>query len=429
MIDIAIQASGLGKRYFLGQNTSRDRLRQVLQAVSPRHLAPKMEDLWAVRDISFTIQQGEAVGIIGRNGAGKSTLLKLLSRITRPTEGRALIRGRVGTLLEVGTGFNPELTGRDNVFLSGTILGMTYAEVARKFEEIVAFAELGSYIDTPVKRYSSGMYVRLAFAVAACLEPDILIVDEVLAVGDAAFQRRSLGRLNAASSQQGRTVLFVSHDLRAIRTFCRRVLLLENGCLVFDGPMEEGIERYLKAIPQRLEVAGTKLNDRLRRTSGAVRFTRVTCTDEHNQTSWQTPSGATVKLWFDFEAMETVPDLFFAIRLKSARTGEVLTSIGKLISASSIEKGRNGTIELTLPDIPLRPGEISLYVWLGRADQRIAYDVIDENVDLPFLRVTAENGDRFTNEGIVNLPYRIQVFGWSGKAAPQSDTKTNASGI
>ncbi len=195
MSNSSIDAVGLGKRYMLGENTSRSRLRQAFGALLPGRAWREEQELWALRDVSFSVTQGEAVGIIGRNGAGKSTLLKLLSRITQPTEGHARLRGRLGTLLEVGTGFHPELSGRDNVFMSGSILGMPRAEVARKFDEIVAFAEVEKFIDTPVKRYSSGMYVRLAFAVASFLEPEILIVDEVLAVGDAAFQRKSLGRL------------------------------------------------------------------------------------------------------------------------------------------------------------------------------------------------------------------------------------------
>jgi lipopolysaccharide transport system ATP-binding protein len=405
----AIEAHGLGKRYLLGENTSRDRFRQALQALAPRWLMPDIKDVWAVRDVSFTIGQGEAIGVIGRNGAGKSTLLKLLSRVTKPTEGRAGIRGRVGTLLEVGTGFHPELTGRDNIFLSGTILGMTYAEVAGKFDEIVAFAEIGDFIDTPVKRYSSGMYVRLAFAVASFLEPEILIVDEVLAVGDAAFQRKSLGRLNEAAHQHGRAVLFVSHNLQAIRTFCSRVLLIEKGRLVFDGPAQEGIERYLRSIPKVVDVRDTRLHDRLNRTTGVVRFTSIVCEGAGGATEWHVRAGDTAKLRFDFEAMETVPSLTFVIRLRSAANGELLTMIREVVSERPIEKGHKGTIELTFPDLPLRPGEVSLYVALGRIDNQIYYDVIDENVDLPFLKIVSDSDDRFVREGIISLPYRLST--------------------
>ena len=204
------------------------------------------EDFWALKDVSFEIKQGEVVGIIGRNGAGKSTLLKILSRITEPTTGRITLRGRVASLLEVGTGFHPELTGRENIFLNGAILGMSRVEIRAKFDEIVAFAEVEKFLDTPVKRYSSGMYVRLAFAVASHLEPEILIVDEVLAVGDVAFQKKCLGKMQEVSTG-GRTVLFVSHNTAAIATLTKRALLLTSGKLAYDGLTNDGIKVYLSA--------------------------------------------------------------------------------------------------------------------------------------------------------------------------------------
>ncbi len=211
--------------------------------------APRTEDFWALRDVSFEVKQGEVVGIIGRNGAGKSTLLKILSRITEPTTGRVRLRGRVASLLEVGTGFHPELTGRENVFLNGAILGMHRAEIKRKFDEIVAFAEVEKFLDTPVKRYSSGMYVRLAFAVAAHLEPEILIVDEVLAVGDAEFQKKCLGKLQKVSKEEGRTVLFVSHNLNAVQKLCQTGIVLKEGQLIFLGHAEEAIQKYSSITP------------------------------------------------------------------------------------------------------------------------------------------------------------------------------------
>jgi len=204
--------------------------------------------LWALRDVSFEVGQGEVVGLIGRNGAGKSTLLKILSRIMPPTRGRIEIHGRLASLLEVGTGFHPELSGRENIFLNGAILGMNRREIARKFDEIVAFSEIEKFIDTPVKRYSSGMYVRLAFAVAAHLEPEILIVDEVLAVGDAAFQQKCLGKMQSVSAGEGRTVLFVSHSMQAVTTLCQRAILLDGGRLAAAGPAKEMASRYLQIL-------------------------------------------------------------------------------------------------------------------------------------------------------------------------------------
>src|SRR3984885_5656993 len=228
MSDFAIKAEGLGKKYFLRHQAAGRQyvaLRDVLTDKAKSLFSPgkgasgnrnTIEEFWALKDVSFEVKQGEAIGIIGRNGAGKSTLLKILSRITEPTEGQVRIRGRVASLLEVGTGFHPELTGRENIFLNGAILGMHRAEIKRKFDEIVAFAEVEKFLDTPVKRYSSGMYVRLAFAVAANLEPEILVVDEVLAVGDIGFQKKCLGKMDTVARVDGRTVLFVSHNMDAI---------------------------------------------------------------------------------------------------------------------------------------------------------------------------------------------------------------------
>ena len=246
-----IEVRRLSKRYRLGAigatslreeaNRLWDRLRGTPH--------PDAQEFWALRDVSFDVQPGEVVGVIGRNGAGKSTLLKLLSRITEPTSGSARLRGRVASLLEVGTGFHPELTGRENVFLNGAILGMTRAEVRQKFDEIVAFAEVEQFIDTPVKRYSSGMYVRLAFAVAAHLEPEILIIDEVLAVGDTAFQRKCLGKMDVVA-RGGRTVLFVSHNMAAVQHLCKSAVWLHAGQLVRQGPVLECVAAYLKSATE-----------------------------------------------------------------------------------------------------------------------------------------------------------------------------------
>jgi lipopolysaccharide transport system ATP-binding protein len=210
---------------------------------------------WAVKEISFDVNPGEVVGIVGRNGAGKSTLLKIISRITKPTSGEVRIYGRVGSLLEIGTGFHPDLTGRENIFLNGAIIGMKRQEMRRKFDDIVAFAEIGRFLDTPVKYYSSGMYVRLAFAVAAHFEPEVLILDEVLAVGDAVFQKKCLAKMKQVSDQ-GRTIFFVSHDLSSVRQFCTRALLVESGQLMDDGAVTTVIERYLQLITERSEMPG-----------------------------------------------------------------------------------------------------------------------------------------------------------------------------
>ena len=260
MSDSVIKVKQLSKRYLIGhQGDARDGLRHRLEAAlrnpfqwlleRKRQLQRTREEFWALKGVSFEVKPGDVVGIIGRNGAGKSTLLKILSRITEPTSGRIEIEGRVASLLEVGTGFHPELTGRENVFLNGAILGMGRAEIGRKFDEIVAFSEVEKFLDTPVKHYSSGMYMRLAFAVAAHLEPEILIVDEVLAVGDAAFQKKCLGKMQDVS-KDGRTVLFVSHNMGAVTTLCRTAIWLHGGRVVSTGVARETVDEYLTSNGQ-----------------------------------------------------------------------------------------------------------------------------------------------------------------------------------
>ena len=280
MNNIAISVENISKSYLVGHKSAQAErytaLRDVL-ARNARNLGrtardmlrgrpivqgDEVEEFWALKDISFQVQQGERVGIIGRNGAGKSTLLKVLSRITEPTEGRIKIQGRVASLLEVGTGFHPELTGRENIFLNGAILGMSRAEVQQKFDEIVAFAEIERFLDTPVKRYSSGMYVRLAFAVAAHLEPDILIVDEVLAVGDAQFQKKCMTKMEQ-QQERGRTVLFVSHNMGAIRELCNRVVVLRSGAVIYDGSPDVGIEKYLENVSASIAISSSDFSGTL----------------------------------------------------------------------------------------------------------------------------------------------------------------------
>lgn len=254
---IAIEARNLSKRYMIGQAGAHKTLREALAVAGQRFgratlrrasgdADPNLRrEFWALRDVSFQVQQGEVVGIIGDNGAGKSTLLKILSRITEPTAGELRFRGRVGSLLEVGTGFHPELTGRDNIFLSGAILGMTRSEIMRRYDEIVAFSEIGNFIDTPVKRYSSGMYMRLAFAVAAHLDVDILLIDEVLAVGDVRFQRKCLSRVDQIADA-GKTIIFVSHNLVAVQSICRRTIWIDHGRVMADGPSAEVVKAFMR---------------------------------------------------------------------------------------------------------------------------------------------------------------------------------------
>jgi lipopolysaccharide transport system ATP-binding protein len=262
MPETVISVENISKRYFVGHQSHREYYtalrdviareaanfaRKTIDLVRGRQIiqGDEVEEFWALKSVSFEVRQGDVVGIIGRNGAGKSTLLKVLSRITEPTRGRVVLKGRVASLLEVGTGFHPELTGRENIYLNGAILGMLRSEIRKKFDEIVAFAEVERFLDTPVKRYSSGMYVRLAFAVAAHLEPEILIIDEILSVGDADFQKKCLGKMDDVSRREGRTVLFVSHNLAAIADLARKGILLDSGAVVANGPVADAIATYL----------------------------------------------------------------------------------------------------------------------------------------------------------------------------------------
>src|SRR5262245_48262079 len=293
MTDLAIQVDNLSKLYRIAAqrqsyNTLRDTLADGFKSffrpngqratLSPLHstlkskLSAQYDTFWALRDVSFEVKRGDVLGIIGRNGAGKSTLLKILSRVTRPTQGRAKINGRVGSLLEVGTGFHPELTGRENIYLNGAVLGMTRTEIQQKFHEIVEFAEIEQFLDTPVKRYSSGMYMRLAFAVAAHLEPEILLVDEVLAVGDAAFQKKCLGKMGEVA-KEGRTVLFVSHNMAAVQALCQRGIFLRHGTVWKDASATEAIGTYLQTLQQ--DVSQDLLERTERSGKGEVKLERV----------------------------------------------------------------------------------------------------------------------------------------------------------
>jgi lipopolysaccharide transport system ATP-binding protein len=302
----AIQVENLSKKYRLShlpkehytalRDVITNSVKRLVSASERARPLPSEEDFWALRELSFKVGVGERVGIIGRNGAGKSTLLKLLSRITAPSTGKITLRGRVASLLEVGTGFHPELTGRENVFINGSILGMTRREIQRKFDEIVAFSDVERFLDTPVKRYSSGMYMRLAFAVAAHLEPEILMVDEVLAVGDAQFQAKCLGKMDSIS-REGRTVLFVSHNMSAVATLCDRAIMLQSGGRpAIDGSVDEVVAHYLGSTPQSEDLAGRK--DRTG--SGVARAISLSLRDA---------SGATVHALSTHEPVDIVLDV------------------------------------------------------------------------------------------------------------------------
>ena len=350
MTETVIRVENLGKRYVLGQSQESSRYKTLRETITdavfkpfrPADLRSETDDFWALRDVSFDIKKGEVVGIIGRNGAGKSTLLKILSRITEPTHGRITLQGRVASLLEVGTGFHPELTGRENIFLNGAILGMHRSEIRAKFDEIVAFAEIERFLDTPVKRYSSGMYVRLAFAVAAHLEPEILIVDEVLAVGDIEFQQKCLGKMHEVSHGQGRTVLFVSHNLGAVRSLCSTGILLRNGRLMLRADASEVVGEYLASN----EARGACIEWAPERAPQAdyIRFVKIYITDGQGEQVLEVETTHPFVLCFEYEVLVDTPNLRIGFFMQNGEGVVVCGSNDGATSAGrTIKRGMHTT--------------------------------------------------------------------------------------
>src|SRR5258706_1873385 len=359
------------------------------------------ETLWALKDVNFTVESGEALGIIGRNGAGKSTLLKILSQVTSPTSGTVKVKGRIASLLEVGTGFHPELTGRENIFMNGAIMGMDRRETQSKFDEIVDFSGVEKFIDTPVKRYSSGMYVRLAFAVAAHLEPDILVVDEVLAVGDAAFQKKCLGKMGD-EAREGRTVLFVSHNMQAIRNLCPRCILLNKGGVLVDADTEASLSIYSNMLRETIIDIETGIGDEIyRRGMGAIRFTSVALKDLGGRSRFNFEMGETIRFELSYEVFNEIEGLAAYISLRSSLSGETVTSVQHLISLDKIVAGTKGTITIELPNIYIRPGEYPLNIHIsGAIPTETNFEVLDDLT--PPLVVSAGNKNKHTNFDVTN---------------------------
>jgi len=368
MSDIVIQAECLGKSYLIGHqsNGKYDTLRDVITDKTKEllskirrpecHTNRNIEEFWALKDISFEVKRGERIAIIGRNGAGKSTLLKILSRITEPTTGRVSIRGRVASLLEVGTGFHAELSGRENIYLNGAILGMSRREIKAKFDEIVAFAEIEKFLDTPVKRFSSGMYVRLAFAVAAHLEQEILIVDEVLAVGDLEFQKKCLGKMQDVTAE-GRTVLFVSHNMAAVQQLCQRGLLLHEGKLTFCGSVADTIRNYLGHVKTLTSTELAKRKDRMG--SQWLKFTRVVIYDSDGNEINRVMSGQDICVRLYYESKKEMKNtlVFVSFNLRNDQ-GVLLTNMNSIDSGfSRLDIYRAGYFECQWPKFNLRVGD------------------------------------------------------------------------
>lgn len=396
-----IEIEGVGKRYRLGGRKEpylslREEVSRWFSLAARRRRAAD-EEFWALRDVSFSVEQGEAVGIIGRNGAGKSTLLKILSQITPPTEGRITMRGRVGSLLEVGTGFHPELTGRENIYMNGAILGMTRREIARKFDEIVAFAEMEKFLDTPVKRYSSGMYVRLAFAVAAHLEPEILIVDEVLAVGDAAFQKKCLGKMGEVASA-GRTVLFVSHNMGAVVELCRRAILLSGGLVQSEGSPAEVVAQYLTSGTGRGTIDLMHYTHE-RSGDGPMRITGLTTMGADRSVRSVFAYGEPLIIAVDLIGTNST-DPVLAVSIRNSFGQMVLCFVNTDDGQSLRSTGAQSHVVLEIPNLSLNDGEYFLTVWLGDG-MSLTNDRVGNC--LSFTVESAHQG-RWRSQGAVRMP-------------------------
>ncbi len=402
MSDIAIRVENLSKRYRIGQREPYRALRDVLArgltapfraTASAFRRSPSAtanprasnNNIWALKDVSFEVKKGEVIGIIGRNGAGKSTLLKILSRIAEPTEGYAEIHGRVGSLLEVGTGFHPELTGRENIYLNGAILGMKKHEIDRKFDEIVDFAEIEKFIDTPVKYYSSGMYVRLAFAVAAHLEPEILLVDEVLAVGDAAFQKKCLGKMGDVA-KEGRTVLFVSHNMPMIRVLCERAILINQGTLVIDGHTSQTIQKYLIDEKRRNNCIVDLLT--FPRSAGnQLSILEAWIENTQGNPVFEVLMGSSVKICFRFKLTRALVNPGFGFGIENSDGQRIFSLSNYLVNSNTIEKLLEGIAVCYIPELPLLPATylISLSIvedhrWVDYIEHALTLTVVPNDV-------------------------------------------------
>jgi lipopolysaccharide transport system ATP-binding protein len=411
----AISVESLCKRYRIAHGTPayrtfRETLTDLFNAPMKLFRAPandsKSEEFWALKNVSFEVTHGEAIGVIGRNGAGKSTLLKLLTRITKPTSGRIRLVGRAASLLEVGTGFHPELTGRENIYLNGAILGMSRHEIASKFDEIVAFAEISQFLDTPVKRYSSGMYVRLAFAVAAHLEPEILLLDEVLAVGDVAFQRKCLGKMGGVV-RDGRTVVFVSHNLVAVENLCQKALVLDRGRLVFSGPAKQAIDCYLQIVEGDGELRSSHIID-LRHSPRSSRFPRALLQRLELFTKGGKPVNGTLKVGDPLEAhihfrldepTATVDATFAFDNLLGQRIfhGHSIYEPGR----SQGEWSGDHVFVCKLPSLPLVPGQYKIKVALDVNHSPV--DGIEDAVRLTINETDYYGSGKFPTSGLIVL--------------------------
>jgi lipopolysaccharide transport system ATP-binding protein len=399
---VAIKIENLSKQYRLGLVSTRtlshdlNRWWQVnirgkenpylkIGETNDRAVKGESEYVWALKDINLEVQEGEVLGIIGKNGAGKSTLLKILSKVTAPTTGVVKARGRIASLLEVGTGFHQEMTGRENIFMNGSIMGMTNAEIRKRFDEIVDFAGVEKYINTPVKRYSSGMTVRLGFAIAAHLEPEILVVDEVLAVGDAEFQKKAIGKMQDVSTKRGRTILFVSHNLAAVQKLCNKGILLENGTIKQMDQMISVISTYLK-MENYSDVASVDLSTyKQRRGSGLVRFEKVTISNDNEEVCNKFSIGDNITLTLHLRSIRKVKNFRIAVQLFEADG----TAIANMIDCDSNFKLKEidgkEIVSITLKDIRFYPETYWVGLYLGSENYSELYDYIEKSISFEII--------------------------------------------
>lgn len=429
MSNAAIIAEGLGKRYRIGERARVRKRRDLLGVAADAALTPfknlrklrnlaKFEEsesdniVWALRDVSFRLEEGEVLGVVGKNGAGKSTLLKIISRITEPTCGHAEIVGRVGSLLEVGTGFHPELTGRENVYLNGSILGMSRSYIESQFDAIVEFAGVSKFIDTPVKRYSSGMHLRLAFAVAAHLEPEVLIIDEILAVGDAEFQRKCLAKMGDVA-RGGRTVLFVSHNLDAVRALCPRALLLDKGRLVADGSTNDIVREYLETTELELPGEWIDLTHAHRSGTGSARIRAVRYSSDNPEVALHPYPGGPVEFLIDIDSDTTRRVSSVGVTISSL-SGTNLIGIDSSVTGSSVDLRRGSNrIRLRIRELNLMPGRYRLSFWvadpLGRAGSRHAFDAVEDVLDMEVVSRTG-SAQLPRVEGLVRSDAEVEIL-------------------
>lgn len=413
MSDIAVKVENLGKKYIIGHRggeyarfneyltgIGKNILRRLKNPLKPYDVSLDLEDFWAVRNVSFELKKGDRLGIIGHNGSGKSTTLKMLSRITTPTEGRITMAGRVASLLEVGTGFHPELTGRENIYLNGSILGMTRSEIRAKFDEIVDFSGVEKFLDTPVKRYSSGMYVRLAFSVAAHLNPEILVVDEVLSVGDAEFQKKCIGKMQDISSDSGKTILFVSHNLRAVQLLCNKGLLLNHGQMMYFGEVEKTAAMYIEAREKLSRIPLDKRTDR--RGNGLLRFVSCRLKSGDGKEVAFLPLGEKMLLEIGLESREEIEgDIKIEVGICSSSDIRVGTlSLRNLGILSHFKKGFN-TVCFEIPRNPFYPDQYSLNL-LADKNQ----DILDDISNAAILKTIDGS---FQNPNIISKSYSASV--------------------